>query len=67
MHYQSDGVPLLVLAGREYGSGSSRDWAAKGPALLGVKGGAGRVLRADPPLEPRRDGGVLPLQYKSGR
>jgi len=37
MHYQRDGVPLVVLAGREYGSGSSRDWAAKGAALLGVR------------------------------
>jgi aconitate hydratase len=37
MRYQRDGVPLVVLAGKEYGSGSSRDWAAKGAALLGVK------------------------------
>jgi aconitate hydratase len=37
MRYQEEGVPLLVLAGREYGSGSSRDWAAKGPRLLGVR------------------------------
>ena len=36
MKYQADGVPLIVLAGKEYGSGSSRDWAAKGPKLLGV-------------------------------
>ena len=35
--YRAEGVPLIVLAGKEYGSGSSRDWAAKGPALLGVK------------------------------
>src|SRR5207249_4986109 len=35
--YQAEGVPLLVLAGKEYGSGSSRDWAAKGPRLLGVR------------------------------
>src|SRR5690606_17016239 len=35
--YRSEGVPLVVLAGKEYGSGSSRDWAAKGPALLGVR------------------------------
>src|SRR5581483_10384019 len=34
--YQADGVPLIILAGKEYGSGSSRDWAAKGPKLLGV-------------------------------
>jgi aconitate hydratase len=37
MRYQHDGVPLVVLAGKEYGSGSSRDWAAKGAALLGIK------------------------------
>src|SRR5439155_26887922 len=37
MRYANEGVPLLVIAGREYGSGSSRDWAAKGPALLGIK------------------------------
>ena len=37
MRYAAEGVPLVVLAGREYGSGSSRDWAAKGTALLGVK------------------------------
>src|SRR4029077_11493329 len=35
--YQADGVPLLVIAGKEYGSGSSRDWAAKGPLLLGIR------------------------------
>ena len=35
--YRSEGVPLVVLAGKEYGSGSSRDWAAKGPMLLGVR------------------------------
>ena len=37
MRYQAAGVPLVVLAGKEYGSGSSRDWAAKGTALLGVQ------------------------------
>jgi aconitate hydratase len=37
MRYQSDGVPLVVVAGKEYGTGSSRDWAAKGPKLLGVR------------------------------
>jgi aconitate hydratase len=37
MHYQQQGAPCIVLAGKEYGTGSSRDWAAKGPALLGVK------------------------------
>jgi aconitate hydratase len=37
MQYQKDGTPLIILAGKEYGSGSSRDWAAKGPYLLGIK------------------------------
>ena len=37
MRYQTEGVPLLVIAGKEYGAGSSRDWAAKGPKLLGVQ------------------------------
>ena len=37
MRYEAEGVPLVVLAGKEYGSGSSRDWAAKGPLLLGVR------------------------------
>src|SRR6185312_8143223 len=36
-HYQAAGIPLVVLAGKEYGSGSSRDWAAKGTTLLGVQ------------------------------
>ena len=37
MRYQAEGVPLVVIAGKEYGTGSSRDWAAKGTNLLGVK------------------------------
>ena len=37
MHYRKDGVPTVVVAGKEYGTGSSRDWAAKGPKLLGVR------------------------------
>ena len=37
MHYRKDGVPTVVIAGKEYGTGSSRDWAAKGPKLLGVR------------------------------
>ena len=37
MQYQKEGVPLVILAGKEYGSGSSRDWAAKGVLLLGVR------------------------------
>jgi aconitate hydratase len=65
MRYQREGVPLLVLAGREYGSGSSRDWAAKGPALLGV-----RAVLAESYERIHRSNlvgmGVLPLQYKPG-
>jgi aconitate hydratase A / 2-methylisocitrate dehydratase len=37
MRYKSEGVPLVIFAGKEYGTGSSRDWAAKGPRLLGVR------------------------------
>ena len=59
------GVPLLVLGGREYGSGSSRDWAAKGPALLGV-----RVVLAESFERIHRSNligmGVLPLQFQAG-
>ena len=54
--YAEAGVPLVILAGKEYGSGSSRDWAAKGTALLGVRVVIAESLRADPPLEPHRDG-----------
>jgi aconitate hydratase len=65
MRYQAAGVPLLVLAGKEYGSGSSRDWAAKGTALLGV-----RVVIAESFERIHRSNlvnmGVLPLQFKSG-
>jgi aconitate hydratase len=65
MRYQAEGVPALVLAGREYGSGSSRDWAAKGPALLGV-----RAVLAESYERIHRSNlvgmGVLPIQYKPG-
>nr|BAL57359.1 aconitate hydratase 1 [uncultured Acetothermia bacterium]BAL58875.1 aconitate hydratase 1 [Candidatus Acetothermum autotrophicum] len=65
MRYQSEGVPLLVLAGKEYGTGSSRDWAAKGPALLGVK-----AILAESFERIHRSNlvgmGVLPLQYREG-
>ena len=65
MRYAADGVPLVVLAGREYGSGSSRDWAAKGTALLGVK-----AVIAESYERIHRSNlvgmGVLPLQYKPG-
>jgi aconitate hydratase len=63
--YQADGVPLVVLAGKEYGSGSSRDWAAKGTALLGV-----RAVIAESYERIHRSNligmGVLPLQYSEG-
>ena len=65
MRYQSEGVPLLVLAGKEYGSGSSRDWAAKGPSLLGI-----RAALAESFERIHRSNlvgmGVLPLQFKEG-
>ena len=65
MRYQAEGVPLLVLAGREYGSGSSRDWAAKGTTLLGV-----RAVLAESYERIHRSNlvgmGVLPLQFKPG-
>jgi aconitate hydratase len=60
--YRKEGVPLMVLAGKEYGSGSSRDWAAKGPRLLGV-----RVALAESFERIHRSNlvgmGILPLQY----
>jgi aconitate hydratase len=63
--YQSEGVPLVVLAGKEYGSGSSRDWAAKGPNLLGVK-----AVIAESYERIHRSNlvgmGILPLQYATG-
>ena len=63
--YQSAGVPLVILAGKEYGSGSSRDWAAKGTALLGVK-----AVIAESYERIHRSNligmGVLPLQYLDG-
>ncbi|MEA2676045.1 MAG: aconitate hydratase [Chloroflexota bacterium] len=66
MRYASEGVPLVVLAGKEYGSGSSRDWAAKGPALLGV-----RAVLAETYERIHRSNlvgmGVLPLQYLPGQ
>ncbi len=64
--YIAAGIPLVVLAGKEYGSGSSRDWAAKGTALLGV-----RVVIADSYERIHRSNligmGVLPLQYPDGQ
>jgi aconitate hydratase len=65
MRYQAEGVPLAILAGREYGSGSSRDWAAKGPALLGV-----RFVLAESYERIHRSNlvgmGILPLQFRPG-
>ena len=65
MKYQAAGVPLLVIAGKEYGSGSSRDWAAKGTQLLGVKAVIAesfeRIHRSN-----LVNMGVLPLQFKAG-
>jgi aconitate hydratase len=65
MKYQQAGVPLVVIAGKEYGSGSSRDWAAKGTMLLGVK-----AVIAESYERIHRSNlvnmGVLPLQFKAG-
>ena len=64
--YQAEGTPLLIIAGAEYGTGSSRDWAAKGPALLGV-----RAVIAESFERIHRGNlvgmGVLPLQFKQGQ
>ena len=63
--YRAEGVPLVVLAGKEYGSGSSRDWAAKGPMLLGV-----RAVIAESFERIHRSNligmGILPLQFAPG-
>jgi aconitate hydratase len=65
MKYQADGTPLIVLAGKEYGTGSSRDWAAKGPQLLGVK-----AVIAESFERIHRSNlvgmGILPLQFQPG-
>jgi aconitate hydratase len=65
MRYADEGVPLCVLAGKEYGSGSSRDWAAKGPRLLGI-----RFVIAESFERIHRSNlvgmGVLPLQFPAG-
>ena len=66
MKYEKENVPLIVLAGKEYGSGSSRDWAAKGPRLLGV-----RAVIAESFERIHRSNlvgmGVLPLQFLTGQ
>jgi aconitate hydratase len=65
MRYQEEGIPLVVIAGKEYGTGSSRDWAAKGTRLLGV-----RAVIAESFERIHRSNlvgmGVLPLQFKEG-
>ncbi len=65
MRYQEAGTPLVILTGKEYGTGSSRDWAAKGPALLGVK-----AIIAESYERIHRSNlvgmGVLPLAYQAG-
>jgi aconitate hydratase len=65
MQYQQEGTPLIVVAGKEYGSGSSRDWAAKGPRLLGVK-----AVIAESYERIHRSNligmGIVPLQFKAG-
>jgi aconitate hydratase len=62
MQYRSEGVPVIVIAGKEYGAGSSRDWAAKGPLLLGV-----RAVIAESFERIHRSNlvgmGILPLQF----
>ena len=66
MQYQQEGVPLMILAGKEYGSGSSRDWAAKGPCLLGI-----RAVLAESYERIHRSNlvgmGILPLQFLPGQ
>jgi aconitate hydratase A / 2-methylisocitrate dehydratase len=65
MQYQNEGIALIVIAGKEYGSGSSRDWAAKGPRLLGVK-----AVIAESYERIHRSNligmGIVPLQFKAG-
>ena len=66
MRYEKEGVPLIVIAGKEYGAGSSRDWAAKGPLLLGV-----RAVIAESYERIHRSNlvgmGVLPLEFEPGQ
>ncbi|MEW9798492.1 aconitate hydratase AcnA [Alteromonas sp. CYL-A6] len=65
MRYKEEGVPAVVIGGKEYGTGSSRDWAAKGPALMGV-----RAVMAESYERIHRSNligmGILPLQFKDG-
>ena len=65
MQYQKEGIPLIVIAGKEYGTGSSRDWAAKGPRLLGIKAAIAesfeRIHRSN-----LIGMGIVPLVFKAG-
>ncbi|XP_055011706.1 iron-responsive element-binding protein 2 [Boleophthalmus pectinirostris] len=63
--YQRDGVPLVILAGKHYGSGSSRDWVAKGPYLMGVRA---VIAESFEKLHRRQllGAGIAPLQFESG-
>ncbi|MBI1195476.1 MAG: aconitate hydratase AcnA [Gammaproteobacteria bacterium] len=65
VRYANDGIPLIVIAGKEYGTGSSRDWAAKGPKLLGI-----RAVIAESFERIHRSNligmGILPLQFRDG-
>lgn len=65
MRYQQEGLPLVIVAGKEYGTGSSRDWAAKGPSLLGIK-----AVIAESFERIHRSNligmGILPLQFSTG-
>ena len=65
MRYHDEGLPTIIMAGKEYGSGSSRDWAAKGPGLLGVK-----AVIAESFERIHRSNlvgmGILPLQFING-
>ena len=66
MKYKAEGVPLVVLAGAEYGTGTSRDWAAKGPFLLGVRA----VIAASFERIHRSNlvgMGILPLEFEAGQ
>jgi aconitate hydratase len=66
MKYKEEGTPLIVIAGKEYGTGSSRDWAAKGPLLQGVK-----AVIAESFERIHRSNlvgmGILPLQFMDGQ
>jgi aconitate hydratase len=66
MEYESDGVPAIVIAGKEYGTGSSRDWAAKGPLLQGIRAAIAesfeRIHRSN-----LVGMGILPLKFMDGQ